>query len=164
MYSMMRKSCLGVSMISYSWMMLGCRISFRMWISRDTRSTSATSIIFSFSRIFIATFSPVGMCVADFTFPNVPFPSVFPASDQPYRSRSCRWSWTSTGPATAHAPRWFRSLSESFDNYIGRTSEQQPKRARRVKNAKTAMGWLGRRRYDGQMEDYYVVQFCVLGI
>jgi hypothetical protein len=27
----------------------------------------------------IATFSPVGMCVADFTFPNVPFPSVFPA-------------------------------------------------------------------------------------
>lgn len=75
---MIRNSCLGVSMISYSWMMLGCLISLRMWISRETRSTSATSIIFSFSRILIATFSPVGMWVADLTFPKVPFPNVFP--------------------------------------------------------------------------------------
>lgn len=41
---------------SYNCMMFGCRISFKMWIYRLTLSTSATSIILSFSRIFIATF------------------------------------------------------------------------------------------------------------
>ena len=79
MYSMMRKSCLGVSMISYSCMMLGCLMSLRMWISRETRSTSATSTIFYLSKILMATFSPVGMWMADLTLPKVPLPIVLPA-------------------------------------------------------------------------------------
>jgi len=41
--------------------MLGWRISLRMCISRDTLSTSATSIIFSLTNILIATFSPVSV-------------------------------------------------------------------------------------------------------
>jgi hypothetical protein len=44
------------TLTSYSWMMLGWRMSLRMCISRETRSTSATSMIFSFTRILMATF------------------------------------------------------------------------------------------------------------
>lgn len=43
-YSITRKSCLGVSIIylertftSYNWMIFGCLINFKMWISRETR-------------------------------------------------------------------------------------------------------------------------------
>jgi hypothetical protein len=56
-----------------------------MWISRETRSTSATSTIFYLSKILMATFSPVGMWMADLTLPNVPFPKVLPACDGDYR-------------------------------------------------------------------------------
>lgn len=35
-------------------------------------------MIFYFYSIFIATFSPVNVCVAAFTLPNVPFPKVLP--------------------------------------------------------------------------------------
>ncbi len=59
--------------------MLGCRISFRICISRETLSTSATSIIFDLTNIFMATFSPVGIWTANLTFPNVPYPIVLPS-------------------------------------------------------------------------------------
>ena len=59
-------------------MILGCLISLRIWIYLDTLSTSATSIIFYFTNIFIATFYPVNVCVANFTLPNVPSPIVLP--------------------------------------------------------------------------------------
>ena len=45
-----------IDLTSYSWMMLGCRMSLRIWISLATRSTSLTSWILSFSRIFTATY------------------------------------------------------------------------------------------------------------
>ena len=63
---------------SYNWMMLGWRINLRIWIYRDTRYTSATSMIFYLTKIFIATFYPVNVCVASFTLPNVPSPIVLP--------------------------------------------------------------------------------------
>lgn len=47
-----------------------------MWIYLETLSTSATSTILSFSKILIATFSPVGTCIPSLTFPNVPLPNV----------------------------------------------------------------------------------------
>lgn len=97
MYSMMRNSCLGVSMISYNWMMLGCLISFRMWISRDTRYTSATSTIFSFSRILTATFSPVRIWMAALTLPKVPLPRVLPGLGGAYQARKSRWFWCARG-------------------------------------------------------------------
>ena len=53
-------------------MILGCLISFKICIYLDTLYTSATSIIFYLTSIFIATFSPVNVCVASFTLPNVP--------------------------------------------------------------------------------------------
>jgi len=53
-------------------------MSLRMWISRETRSTSATSTIFYLSKILMATFSPVGMWMADLTLPKVPLPRVLP--------------------------------------------------------------------------------------
>ena len=49
-----------------------------MLISRVTRSTSPLSLILSFSRILIATFSPVIVCVPILTLPNVPDPSERP--------------------------------------------------------------------------------------
>lgn len=76
MYYITRNRCLGVSIISYNWMILGCRMSLSMWISRATLSTSATSMILSFSRILIATFSPLGMCMPSLTLPKVPLPKV----------------------------------------------------------------------------------------
>ncbi len=42
-------------------MMLGCLISFKMWIYLETLSTSATSIIFSLTKILIATFYKVNV-------------------------------------------------------------------------------------------------------
>jgi len=62
--------------------MLGWRINLRICIYRETLSTSATSTIFYFSSIFTATFSPVRICVAAFTFPNVPLPKVLPTLTQ----------------------------------------------------------------------------------
>lgn len=59
-------------------MMLGCLISFKICIYLETRYTSATSMIFYFYNIFMATCSPVGLCVAIFTFPNVPSPKFLP--------------------------------------------------------------------------------------
>lgn len=108
-YSIMRNSCLGVSMISYSWIMLGCLINLRIWISLETRSTSATSMIFSFSRIFMATFSPVGMWVADLTFPKVPFPNVFP-----------QIGWRSTNHIAAYcaSPGRVQFLSFSLEIFV----------------------------------------------
>ena len=49
-----------------------------MSISLETLSTSATSTIFFFSKIFIATFSPVLTCTPSFTFPKVPCPMTLP--------------------------------------------------------------------------------------
>ena len=49
-----------------------------MLISLVTRSTSPLSFIRSFSRILIATFSPVIVCVPILTLPNVPDPSERP--------------------------------------------------------------------------------------
>ena len=57
--------------------MFGWRISLRMWISLATLSTSETSVMRSFSRILMATFSPVKSCVPNFTFPKVPSPIDF---------------------------------------------------------------------------------------
>jgi len=59
--------------------MLWCLNNFKIWISLDTLSTSETSIILSFSRILMATFSPVNIWVATFTFPNVPSPKFLPS-------------------------------------------------------------------------------------
>lgn len=75
-YSIMRNNCLGVYIISYSWIILGWRMSLRMWIYRATLYTSATSMILSFYSILTATFWPVRVCIADLTFPKVPFPIV----------------------------------------------------------------------------------------
>ena len=58
--------------------MLGWRTSFKMWISRITRVMSAWSLIFSFSRILIATFSMVNWCIPSLTLPKVPDPIVLP--------------------------------------------------------------------------------------
>lgn len=60
---------------SYSWMTFGCLTIFKMWISRVTLSTSLWSLILSFSKIFIATFSPVIRWVPSLTLPKVPCPS-----------------------------------------------------------------------------------------
>ena len=49
-----------------------------MLISRVTRSTSPLSLILSFSKILIATFSPVIVWVPILTFPNVPEPNERP--------------------------------------------------------------------------------------
>ena len=65
-------------MISYNWIIFGCLVSLRIWISLETLSTSATSEILSFSRIFTATLSPVRIWVPFLTFPNVPSPIVLP--------------------------------------------------------------------------------------
>lgn len=61
-------------------MTFGCRTFLRMLISRVTRSTSPLSFIRSFSRILIATFSPVIVWVPILTLPNVPDPSERPES------------------------------------------------------------------------------------
>jgi len=47
----------------------------------------------SFSKILIATFSPVGMWVANLTFPNVPFPKVFSELNQMYILSNCLFSF-----------------------------------------------------------------------
>lgn len=60
---------------SYSWITLGCLTIFKMCISLVTLSTSLWSLILSFSKIFIATFSYVIKWVPSLTFPNVPYPS-----------------------------------------------------------------------------------------
>ena len=69
-----------------------------MLISRVTRSTSPLSLILSFSKILIATFSPVIVCVPIRTLPNVPDPSDRPEHQIIVRlSKSCKVSfrrWT----------------------------------------------------------------------
>lgn len=55
-------------------MTLGCRTIFKMWISRVTLSTSLWSFILSFSKILMATFSPVMRWVPNLTLPKVPYP------------------------------------------------------------------------------------------
>ena len=49
-----------------------------MCISLLTLSTSATSTIFDFSKIFTATLALVSICIPILTFPNVPSPIVLP--------------------------------------------------------------------------------------
>jgi hypothetical protein len=61
-------------------MILGWRISLSICIYLLTLYTSATSMIFYFYKILIATFSPVKVCVAALTLPNVPLPKVLPKS------------------------------------------------------------------------------------
>ena len=63
-------------------MTLGWRTILRMWISLVTLSTSDWSLILSFSKILIATFSPVSTCVPSLTFPKVPCPSDLPLSNR----------------------------------------------------------------------------------
>ena len=75
---MTRYSFFGVSIISYNYTTWGCWTILRMWISLETRSTSATSTILLFSRIFTATRALVRMCYPILTFPKVPSPIVFP--------------------------------------------------------------------------------------
>lgn len=65
-------------MISYNYTTWGCWTIFRIWISLETRSTSATSTILLFSRILTATRALVRMWVPILTFPKVPSPIVFP--------------------------------------------------------------------------------------
>jgi hypothetical protein len=48
----------------------------RMSISRRIRIKSSSFFIIAFSRIFIATFSPLTVCIASFTFPKEPLPRV----------------------------------------------------------------------------------------
>ena len=66
-------------MTSNSWMTFLWRTRLRMEISRLTRSTSAGSTMRLFSRILMATFSPVMMCVPIRTLPKVPSPNVLPS-------------------------------------------------------------------------------------
>ena len=56
-------------------MTFGCLTILRIWISLVTLSTSDWSLILSFSRILMATFSPVIKWVPNLTLPNVPWPS-----------------------------------------------------------------------------------------
>ena len=49
-----------------------------MCISLETLSTSVTSMILAFSKIFIATGSFVRVCFPNLTLPKVPSPMVFP--------------------------------------------------------------------------------------
>ena len=69
--------------------MLGCLMSLRILISLVTLSTSASSVILSFSRILTATykmivkivfitFSSVKIWVPSLTLPKVPSPIAFP--------------------------------------------------------------------------------------
>ena len=76
-------NCRGVSMISYSWMMCGCCTSFKMWISRATRSTSATSSGLGWVQIALNIRQNCGLSNknGDFTIKNGGFtvsPSKFP--------------------------------------------------------------------------------------
>ncbi len=57
-------------------MIWGCLINFKICISLETLSTSVTSWILSFSKIFIATGSPESICIPFFTLPKVPSPIV----------------------------------------------------------------------------------------
>lgn len=63
---------------SYSWITLGWRIFFKIFISLEMRSMSFLSLIRAFSRILIATLSPVKICSAILTLPKVPLPRFFP--------------------------------------------------------------------------------------
>ena len=67
------------TLTSYSWITFGCLTFFKILISRVTRSTSDLSLILSFSRILIATYSFVIVWVPMRTFPNVPWPSDRPS-------------------------------------------------------------------------------------
>lgn len=74
---------------SYSWMTLGCLTILRIWISLVTLSTSDWSLILSFSRILIATFSPVIKCVPNLTLPNVPCPRDRPINNNKLIRSGC---------------------------------------------------------------------------
>jgi len=67
---------------SYSWITFGCLTFLRMLISRVTLSTSPLSLMRSFSRILMATFSPEIVCVPILTFPKVPEPSDLPRREE----------------------------------------------------------------------------------
>lgn len=56
--------------------MLGCLAFLRIAISRSTLILSAYVCILFLWSIFMATSSPVRMCLPSFTFPKVPFPIV----------------------------------------------------------------------------------------
>ena len=71
-------------------MTLGCLTFLRMLISLVTRSTSLLSFILSFSRIFIATCSPVIVCVPMRTLPKVPCPSDLPKNQKKIINRNVR--------------------------------------------------------------------------
>ena len=71
-------------------MTLGWRTRFKIEISLVTRSTSALSLILSFSRIFIATCSPVIVCVPMRTLPKVPCPSDLPKNQKKIINRNVR--------------------------------------------------------------------------
>lgn len=75
---MMRYSFFWVSIISYNWTTYGCWTIFKICISLLTLSTSATSTIFDFSKIFTATLALVRICIPILTFPKVPSPMVLP--------------------------------------------------------------------------------------
>lgn len=60
-----------------------CRFRFKIFISRATRSTSAAWTMRLFSRILMATFSPVTRCRPILTLPNVPLPIVSPSIYSP---------------------------------------------------------------------------------
>jgi hypothetical protein len=56
--------------------MAGCLTIFRKCSSLETLSTSVISLIFYFSKNLMATYYPVSLCFACFTFPKVPLPMV----------------------------------------------------------------------------------------
>ena len=62
----------------------------------------------------MATFSPVGMWTADFTFPKVPLPRVLPGWGGRYLSHSCRWFLSGWGLVLVLWLRYFRSLSDNL--------------------------------------------------
>jgi hypothetical protein len=79
-------------------MTLGCLTILRIWISRVTLSTSDWSLILSFSKILMATFSPVIKWVPRRTLPNVPWPRDRPKKKNHikylYKNDSWNSSWT----------------------------------------------------------------------
>ena len=94
-------------------MRLGWRMSFRIWISLLTLSISLISAIFFFSSILMATFCSVSSCIANLTFPKVPWPRVFSfVRKKNYRRRSARCAFwvTSWGFMTwrFRRPTWER--------------------------------------------------------
>lgn len=96
-------------------MTLGCLTFFRMFISRVTRSTSALSLILSFSSILIATCSFVIVCVPILTLPNVPCPNDLPKqSHQQKRLTNNVVADGATFVWGSHSCIWLCTLRKSF--------------------------------------------------